>query len=152
MKSKNVFDYIPEDIDGKEGKIKSATIKGTPLIGIYFSAHWCGPCRSFTPNLGKFYENANKEKKQIEIIYCPSDQTQDEFNDYYKTMPWLAIPFESESKDAIADGLGISSIPTLIIFDKNGNVLDNDGRTTVEKRGFKAIQIWQENLQKTQNQ
>ena len=67
-------------------------------------------------------------------------------------MPWLAIPFESESKDAIADGLGISSIPTLIIFDKNGNVLDNDGRTTVEKRGFKAIQIWQENLQKIQNQ
>ena len=149
---KSILPTLPLEFLSKNGKIKKEEALNNDIVGIYFSAHWCGPCRSFTPNLGKFYENANKEKKQIEIIYCPSDQTQNEFDDYYKTMPWLAIPFESESKDAIADGLGISSIPTLIIFDKNGNVLDNDGRITVEKRGFKAIQIWQENLQKTQNQ
>ena len=59
-------------------------------------------------------------------------------------MPWLAIPFESDSKDAVSDGLGISSIPTLIMFDKNGNVLDNDGRGTIEKQGVKAIDIWKE--------
>ena len=142
---KSILPTLPEEFLSKgTEKVKKADALNNDIIGIYFSAHWCGPCRAFTPNLGKFYENVNKEKKQVEIIYCPSDQTLQEFNEYYQTMPWLAIPFESDSKDAIADGLGISSIPTLIIFDKNGNVLDNDGRGTIEKEGVKAINTWKE--------
>ena len=47
----------------------------------------------FNPNLGKFYQNVTKEKKQVEIIYCPSDQTLHKFNEYYHTMPWLLITF-----------------------------------------------------------
>lgn len=39
-----------------------ATIKGSELLAavdhvfLYFSAHWCGPCRAFTPRLIKWYE------------------------------------------------------------------------------------------------
>ena len=35
------------------------------VIGLYFSAHWCPPCRNFTPKLSKFYEEANKNGKVI---------------------------------------------------------------------------------------
>ncbi len=31
---------------------------------MYFSAHWCPPCRGFTPNLAKFYCAANKGQKE----------------------------------------------------------------------------------------
>ena len=27
------------------------SVKGNDLVGFYFSAHWCGPCRAFTPKL-----------------------------------------------------------------------------------------------------
>ena len=132
MKSKNVFDYIPEDIDGKEGKIKSATIKGTPLIGIYFSAHWCPPCRGFTPVLSKFYKVANEKKKQIEIIFVSFDRNEEEYNEYYGSMPWLSFPFKDQEKMRIAKDFEINGIPAFLVFDKNGKLIDYDGRMSVQ--------------------
>ena len=150
--TKSILPTLPNEFLSKgTDKVHKEDVLNNDIIGIYFSAHWCGPCRAFTPNFAKFYEKVNKEKKQIEIIYCPSDETINQFNEYYKTMPWLSIPFESDSKDAIADGLGISSIPTLIIFDKKGNVLDNDGRATIEKQGINAIKTWKEKQQEFEN-
>jgi nucleoredoxin len=31
-------------------------------IGLYFSAHWCPPCRGFTPKLAEWYSEGLKEK------------------------------------------------------------------------------------------
>jgi nucleoredoxin len=52
-----------EEIFGKKflkhsasgGKEDVAVIPTDGLLAIYFSAHWCPPCRSFTPILSKFY-------------------------------------------------------------------------------------------------
>ena len=33
-----------------------AALAGKDVILIYFSAHWCPPCRTFTPVLKDFYE------------------------------------------------------------------------------------------------
>ena len=49
MQNKNAYDYLPEEFEGKNGKVKLSEIKESPLIGIYFSAHWCPPCKGFTP-------------------------------------------------------------------------------------------------------
>ncbi|RLG30214.1 hypothetical protein DRO03_05040 [Methanosarcinales archaeon] len=44
------------------------------IIGVYFSAHWCPPCRAFTPNLVKFYNSLKKADKPFEIIFVSSDR------------------------------------------------------------------------------
>ena len=61
---KSILPTLPDQFlsKGKE-KVNKTDALNNEIIGIYFSAHWCGPCRAFTPNLGKFYENVNKEKK-----------------------------------------------------------------------------------------
>ena len=41
------------------GQVSNATVKETAIVAFYFSAHWCGPCRDFTPILSKFYEIVN---------------------------------------------------------------------------------------------
>ena len=36
-------------------------LAGKKFVAVYFSAHWCPPCRAFTPVLSKFFtENADK--------------------------------------------------------------------------------------------
>ena len=37
-------------------KPSSEVFDGKDIICIYFSAHWCPPCRGFTPILKDFYE------------------------------------------------------------------------------------------------
>ena len=132
MQNKNVYDYIPEEVDGKNGKTKLSDIKNSPLIGVYFSAHWCPPCKAFTPLLSKFYKLANEKEKQIEIIFISFDRDEKSYKEYYDSMPWLSFPFKSEKKEVFAKDFSIKGIPALLIFDKDGKLVDYDGRNSVQ--------------------
>ena len=139
MESKNILEYLPEVFEGKNGEVKLSEIKESPLIGIYFSAHWCPPCRGFTPILSKFYNEINKEKKQIEIIFISFDRDEKSFKEYYDTMPWVTLPFSNDKKKTIAKAYSINGIPALFVFDNQGKLIDSDARTTVQaksKNGF----------------
>ena len=132
MESKNLFNYLPEELEGKKGNIKLSEVKEAPLIGVYFSAHWCPPCRGFTPVLSKFYKIANQKQKNIEIIFVSFDRDEGGFKEYYDSMPWLALPFKSDKKKPFAVDFEINGIPALLVFDKNGKLIDYDGRMTVQ--------------------
>ena len=142
----DISPYLPEEFESKNGKVSKEELLKNELIGVYFSAHWCGPRRAFTPKLAQFYKNVNSEKKQIEIIFNSSDQNLEGFKEYFGTMPWIATPFESNEKSQIDEACGINSIPQLIIFDNKGHVLDDNGRRTVESQGAEAINTWKNKL------
>ena len=145
---KDVTPYWPAEFESSNGKVKKEVVLENEIIGVYFSAHWCGPCRGFTPKLAQFYKNVNSEKKQIEIIFNSLDRDQKTFNEYFATMPWLATPFECDEKSQIEEACGINSIPQLIIFDNKGHVLDDSGRNTVEYQSSEAINIWRSKIPK----
>lgn len=63
--------------------------------GLYFSAHWCPPCRGFTPKLNEIYTGMREAGKKIEIVFVSSDQDEGQFSEYYKDMSWLALAFEN---------------------------------------------------------
>ena len=145
---KDVTPFLPTEFESSSGKIAKEDLLKNEIIGVYFSAHWCGPCRAFTPKLAQFYKNVNSEKKQIEIIFNSCDHDMKSFNEYFSTMPWIATPFDSESKNQIDEACGINSIPQLIIFDNKGHVLDDNGRRTVESQGVEAINTWKNSIPK----
>ena len=149
---KDITPFLPEEFESSKGKVKKADLLSNKIIGVYFSAHWCGPCRAFTPKLAQFYKNVNILQKQIEIIFNSCDQDLKGFNDYFSTMPWIATPFESEAKTKIEEACGISSIPQLIIFDNKGHIIDDNGRRTVESEGDQAINTWKMKLTKIQQE
>ena len=133
MNSTIILELIPENLKGKNNSVKFDS-NDTTFFGLYFSAHWCGPCRGFTPKLVNFYETANKEKKQIEIIFVSSDKSEPDFNEYFGTMPWISIPFGDEAIKTIKETFEIRGIPTFLVFNKEGKLIDKDGRMTVENR------------------
>lgn len=67
------------------------------IIGFYFSAHWCPPCRMFTPVLADFYEEIKDQELPLEIIFVSSDRSEDALFDYMAEAhgDWLAVPFGS---------------------------------------------------------
>ncbi len=53
------------------------------IVGIYFSAHWCPPCRGFTPVLAKAYNELQAQNKAFEIVFLSSDQDAASFAVYF---------------------------------------------------------------------
>jgi thiol-disulfide isomerase/thioredoxin len=57
-------------------------------------AHWCPPCRNFTPKLAKIFKEINNEvKNKLDIVFVSWDKDQEGFNEYFNEMPWKALPF-----------------------------------------------------------
>jgi len=102
------------------------------MVSLYFSAHWCGPCRGFTPRLAKVYKEIAADKKW-EVIFMSSDRDQSSFDEYFGEMPWKAAKYEArELKKTLSGKFQVQGIPTLIHVDpKTGAVFTKDGRSTI---------------------
>jgi nucleoredoxin len=44
------------------------------VIGLYFSASWCGPCKAFTPKLAACYKALKERGAPFEIVFISSDK------------------------------------------------------------------------------
>lgn len=124
-----VKDVIGTEFINRDGNITTLSDLEGKYIGIYFSAHWCPPCKGFTPNLAKLYEKLKAKDANFEIIFASSDKDQKQFDEYYAEMPWLAIPFEDrQRKTNLSQKFGVTGIPCLVILDKDLNVVNTNAR------------------------
>lgn len=81
---------------------------------LFFSAHWCRPCRKFTPKLLQIYTTLRNTGKNIEIIFISLDRDEISFLDHFKGMPWLALPFDTGLRRKLCTQFDIEHIPALI--------------------------------------
>lgn len=52
-------------LQGKDGDgLVDSKLGDAEVVGIYFSAHWCGPCRGFTPRLVETYKSLKAAGKK----------------------------------------------------------------------------------------
>lgn len=100
------------------------------FFAFYYSAHWCGPCRRFTPKLRAFY-NAMKlvGYDNFEVIFVSSDSSKGMMKQYMEEdqMPWPALKYSKRSNRLIAKYKG-SGIPCLVVTDRYGNLLAHSYR------------------------
>lgn len=103
-----------------------SSLKGK-VIGLYFSAHWCPPCRGFTPQLAEWYQKDLKAKG-LEIVFASSDKEANAFKEYFAEMPWLALDYsDRKAKEQLSNMFGVEGIPTFVIIDGDGSVITKEG-------------------------
>lgn len=96
-------------------------IENTRLVALYFSAHWCGPCRGFTPMLTEFYNYLKEDVAPthgLEVIFVSSDRNEAEFQQYYSSMPFKAVPFANRGlAQQLKTVFAVQGIPSLVVLD-----------------------------------
>jgi len=131
------FEFLaPSDdckiIDKEGNDVELSTLQANEVVGLYFSAHWCGPCRFFTPELVNVYEQCIEQGKKFEVVFISADHSQEAFDNYFKEMPWVALSFENtEIKTALGEVFKIEGYPSLILFRSNGEIITDKGREAV---------------------
>jgi len=94
------------------------------FTAIYYSAHWCPPCRLFTPKLVEWYNEFQPKHKDFQLIFASSDKDEKAMLEYMTEtkMPWPAIRF-SQKKASGVEKFAAGGIPYLVLIDEKGKDL-----------------------------
>jgi len=114
--------------NAKGNAVATADVAAGKVVAVYFSAHWCPPCRAFTPQLATFYSQMRAAGKPFEVIFMSSDQDEASYREYLSEMPWHALPFGSPLIQQASQSYGVNGIPRLIVLGPDGKLLCSDGR------------------------
>jgi len=100
-------DITPEETevskkdDENRGKVKAPDALEKKIIGLYFSAGWCPPCREFTPLLREFYGEIKRKNLPFEIVFISFDKTSEDMKSYFMDShgDWLAVSWDDSLKE-----------------------------------------------------
>jgi|UniRef100_K3WGP5 nucleoredoxin len=113
------------------------------VVGIYFSAHWCPPCRAFTPVLTQTYDELKEEHPDLEIVFVSSDREESAFAGYYSEMSFTALPYvQRDKKSELAAKYEVKSIPTLVFLNDKGELIEREGRHFIAGAEGDIEKIW----------
>jgi len=112
-----------------------------PLLALYFSAQWCGPCKRFTPVLADLYNSSTK----MDVVFISCDTTELQFKRYAATMPWPSVPLSESFTDAAMDAFNVKGIPSLVLLDAHSDpprLLCDDVRDELARGGKTVLEAY----------
>ncbi|VVA94062.1 unnamed protein product [Arabis nemorensis] len=131
---------------GKDGaKVLVSDLVGKNIL-LYFSAHWCPPCRAFTPKLVEVYKQIKERDEAFELIFISSDRDPEAFSEYYSQMPWLALPYGDPRKPTLSRAFKVGGIPMLAALGPTGKTVTKEARDLVLAHGADAYPFTEERL------
>jgi nucleoredoxin len=127
--------------------VPATRLDGTKFYAIYYSAHWCPPCRAFTPELVEAYNKIKARRPEFELIFVSSDQDEGAMKDYMvgDKMPWPALKYsDARSGRLLPRPDNERGIPNLVFVDADGKDLSTsytaDGDYLGPRKVLKDIQ------------
>ncbi|XP_034688877.1 probable nucleoredoxin 1 [Vitis riparia] len=137
---------------GKDGvKIPVSDLVGKNIL-LYFSAHWCPPCRAFLPKLIEAYQKIKTKDEAFEVIFISSDKDQTSFDEFFSGMPWLALPFGDKRKASLSRTFKVHGIPSLIAIGPTGRTVTTEVRNLVMIHGADAYPFTEEHIKEIEAQ
>jgi nucleoredoxin len=140
-----LHELFPDGVVDAAGKsVPLDQLKGK-ILGIYFSAHWCPPCRAFSPLLVAFRD---KNEKEFEVVFVSSDKTPKDQETYMTEvkMKWPTMKLNSTPAAALKKKYNVTGIPKLVIVAPNGETITENGRGDVTASADKCLAEWQKKV------
>ena len=123
---------------GKLVRLSGSSLKPVPepelesvkFYAFYFSAGWCGPCRSFTPGFVDAYRELRKNYPEFEVVFVSKDRSAADMLAYMlaDTMAWAAVRFDAIGGLNEINRYAGNGIPCLVLVDATGKVLSDSSR------------------------
>lgn len=110
--------------DGRKVKPFTGDLSRKKFIAVYSSAHWCPPCRVFTPEFVKWYKRNKSREELFDVVLLSSDRSEEDMEKYMTgdKMPWPAVAYDKRDRSPLS-GVSSGGIPGLVVLDGDGKVL-----------------------------
>ena len=103
------------------GSVRLSDLRGQVVV-LDFMATWCGPCETELAHLDEIYNSYGSSQVRILSIDVDSGESESLLSQYIDQhdISWDVLMDESGINNAA--GYDVSSIPTLVIVDQDGNI------------------------------
>ena len=66
--------------------------------------------------------------KAVEVLFVSLDHDESSFDDYFSSMPWLAVPFDDDNdiREGLQGKFHVNSIPRLVVLNAQDCVVDEN--------------------------
>mmetsp|Transcript_25071 Transcript_25071/g.49050 ORF Transcript_25071/g.49050 Transcript_25071/m.49050 type:complete len:210 (+) Transcript_25071:1-630(+) len=135
-----VLSHLTTSLRDEYGNAVGGDELSDKIVGLYFSAGWCGPCRAFSPVLKKFHEEYMDD---FRVVFVSMDRSERDMVEYIKGKGFLQVDYKSKSRTELIAKCSVTSIPSLVIVDGNsGEVITTSGRMAIQANPDSCIQSW----------
>ena len=119
------LDFPFVTVDGRETSL-SECVKANRYVLIDFWASWCAPCRASLPGIKAL--NDQFGDKGLCIIGISLDKNQEDWLDAIRNfeMTWIQTSALHYWDDEIAALYGVRAIPSTVLIDGNGTIVDRN--------------------------
>jgi nucleoredoxin len=121
----DVISMLKDSLVNERGQsVPSSQLEKSRYTLVYYSAHWCPPCRTFSPSLVSFYKKY--QDRGVEVVFISSDRSEADQMKYMQEvgMTFPALKFDAVKSSPIKQFCG-RGIPCLVAFDRNGKIVSD---------------------------
>ena len=114
---------------------------------LYFSAHWCPPCRQFTPILAQQFSIYRQASSKATVIFVSGDRSFQEQLNYMREAhgDWPAVRCDSSLTSRLNSVFQVRGIPKVVVVKvSNGECISQDGRQDIMQNGALAFSSWEQ--------
>jgi thiol-disulfide isomerase/thioredoxin len=91
---------------------------------VHYWATWCEPCKVDIAQIRELFRKYGPKKFQVVGVTLDSDKQQLAAYLAEKPMPWPQLHESGGLDGRLAEELGVLTLPTMLLLDADGNVVD----------------------------
>jgi thiol-disulfide isomerase/thioredoxin len=109
-------------VDSQGNEVKLSDFKGKPVV-LNFWASWCPPCKGEMPHFNEVYADEKDNVVFMMVDMVDGQRETQEKGQQYVTDQGYSLPIYFDNQQQAAATYGISSIPTTVFIDIDGNIV-----------------------------